>query len=161
MSPRNEDIDLASVYSEFCSTVDDKTKVIFQNVQRLNTNDDLFFTDVLVQDVVLLRAMLDSGSMACTVSTQALSKLIEAKVLTSDDISPTLLTLIGCGGQKTSPLGVCDVQMKVFDCTFSVPALIFDRQNAVLRSVRLGVNTVRHMGWLAQHCLAWDSMMLI
>jgi len=75
MSPGNEDIDLASVYSEFFSTVDDKTKVIFQNVQRLNANDDLFFTDVLVQEVVLLRAMLESGSMACIISTQALSKL--------------------------------------------------------------------------------------
>lgn len=46
MSPDSEDIDLESVYSDFCSSVDDKTKVIFQNVQRLNTNDDLLFTDV-------------------------------------------------------------------------------------------------------------------
>lgn len=110
MSPNSEGIDVASIYSEFCSSVEDKTKVIFQNVQKLNTNDELFFTDVIVQDTVLLRGMLDSGSMACTMSAQTLSRLKDAKVLTS-----TLLTLIGCGGQSTSPLGVCDVQMKVYD----------------------------------------------
>lgn len=140
MSPDSEDIDLESVYSDFCSSVDDKTKVIFQNVQRLNTNDDLFFTDVLVQDVVLLRGMLDSGSMACTMSSCALSKLMEANVLSSDDVVPTMLTLIGCGGQRTSPQGVCDVQMKVFNCSFSVPALIVDGQNA---NQILGSNVIK------------------
>lgn len=75
--------------------------------------------------------MLDSGSMACAMSTQALSKLIEAKVLTSDEVSPTLLTLIGCRGQKISPLRVCDVQMsEVSNCSFTVPTLIVDGQNA-------------------------------
>lgn len=142
MSPDSEDIDLESVYSDFCSNIDDKTKVIFQNVQRLNTNDDLFFTDVLVQDVVLLRGMLDSGSVACTISCQALSKLIEAKVLSSGDVAPTMLTLIGCGCQRTSPLGVCDVQMKIFNCSFSVPALIVDGQNADLI---LGSNVIKHL----------------
>lgn len=76
--------------------------------------------------------MLDNGSMACAMSRQALSKLIEARVPHSDEVSPTLLTLIRCGGQKTSPLGVCDVNMKVFDCSFSVPALIVDGQCADL-----------------------------
>ncbi len=33
MSPDSEDIDLESVYSDFCSNVDDKTKVIFQNAK--------------------------------------------------------------------------------------------------------------------------------
>lgn len=63
------------------------TKMILQNVQRLNTNDDLFFTDVLVHDVVSLQGMLDSGSMACTMSTQVLSKLTEAKLLTLYNVS--------------------------------------------------------------------------
>ncbi len=142
MSPNSEDIDLESVYSDFCSNVDDKTKVIFQNVQRLNTKDDLFFTDVLVQDGVLLRGMLDSGSMACTISCQALDKLIEARVLSSEDVAPTMITLIGCGGQRTTPQGVCDVQMKVFNCSFSVPALIVDGQNADLI---LGSNVIKHL----------------
>ncbi len=142
MSPNSEDIDLESVYSNFCINVDDKTKVIFQNVQRLNTKDDLFFTDVLVQDGVLLRGMLDSGSMACTISCQALDKLIEARVLSSEDVAPTMLTLIGCGGQRTTPQGVCDVQMKVFNCSFSVPALIVDGQNADLI---LGSNVIKHL----------------
>ncbi len=95
-----------------------------------NIKDDLFFTDVLVQDVVLLRGMLDHGSMASTIGFQALSKLIEAKVLSSEDVAPTMFTLIGCDGQRTSPLGECDVQMKVFNCSFSVPPLIVDWQNA-------------------------------
>lgn len=86
--------------------------------------------------------MLDSGSMACNISCQALSKPIEAKVLSSSDVAPTVLTLIGCGGQRTSPLGVCDVQMKVFNCSFSVPDLIVDGQNADLI---LGSNVIKHL----------------
>lgn len=121
----------------FCSSVDYKKKVIFQNVQRLNTNDDLFFTDVLVQDVVLLRGMLDSGLYY---EFTALSKLMEANVLSFDDVVPTMLTLIACGGQRTSPEGVCDVQMKVFNCSFSVPALIVDGQNA---NQILGSNVIK------------------
>ncbi len=108
----------------------------------MNTKDDLFFTDVLVQDGVLLRGMLDSGSMACTISCQALSKLIEAKLLSSKDVAPIMLTLIGCGGQITSPLEVFDVKMKVFNCSFSVPALIVDGQNA---DIILGSNVIRHL----------------
>lgn len=131
MSPSCDDIDLASVYSEFCDTVAYKTGL-----------RDEFFIDVFVQDVVLLQGMLDIKSMACTMSTQALCKLLDAKVLTPDDVSPTLLTLIGCGGLKTSPLGVYDLQMKVFDWCFAVPALIVDGQSADLI---LGSNLIKHL----------------
>lgn len=123
------------LFIEFCSSVDDKTKVILQNVQRLNTNDYLFFTDVLVRDVVSLRGMLDSGSMACTMSTQVLSKLIEAKVLTSNDVSAHTDWLWWSENK-------CEVQMKVFDYSFSVPALIVDGQNAELI---LGSNVIKHL----------------
>ncbi len=93
-----------------------------------NTKDDLFFTDVLVQDVVLLRGMLDSGSMACTISCQALSRLIEAKVLSSEDVAPTMLTLIGGNWWWLK------------NCSFSVTALIVDGQNADLI---LGSNVIK------------------
>ncbi len=114
----------------------------FSKCVRMNTKDDLFFTDVLVQDGVLLREMLDSGSMACTISCQALSKLIEAKLLSSKDVAPIMLTLIDCGGQITSPLEVFDVKIKVFNCSLSVPALIVDGQNA---DVILGSNVIKHL----------------
>lgn len=55
MSPGSEDIDLASVYSELFNSVDDKTKV------KLNTNDDLFFTDVLYTMLFHCEACLTMG----------------------------------------------------------------------------------------------------
>ncbi len=85
--------------------------------------------------------MLDSGSMACTIGCQALDKLIEAKLLSSKDVAPIMLTLIDCGGQITSPLEVFDIKIKVFNCSLSVPALIVDGQNA---DVILGSNVIKH-----------------
>lgn len=111
MSPEC-DVDLESVYSSFCDSVEDKTQVIFQHTQNLSPQSNLFYTNVLVQGTIELKAMVDSGSMACTLSSRALSLLERANVLTSDAVAVTSITLIGCGGLKTSPLGVCDLQMK-------------------------------------------------
>lgn len=65
MSPQDsDDVDLESVYSQFCSLAGDNSHVIIQNTQRLSATDNLFHTDVLIQDTVKLRAMLDIGLCA-------------------------------------------------------------------------------------------------
>lgn len=105
MSPC-DNVDLESVYSQFCASEGIDSTVILQNTQRLSAKDNLFYTDVLVQDAVELHVMLDSFSMACSLSSHTLSLLEEANVVSADSISPTSVTLIGCGGLKTSPIGV-------------------------------------------------------
>lgn len=103
MSPQDlDDVDLESVYSQFCALTSGDSNVIFQNVQRLSATDNLFYTDVLVHNVLELRAMLDSGSMACSLSTRVLPLLEQANVVVPGSISPTSVVLIGCGGSRTS-----------------------------------------------------------
>ncbi|XP_061823055.1 uncharacterized protein [Nerophis lumbriciformis] len=133
---------LSLIYSQFCASTDDGSKVIFQNTQRLSATDNLFHTDVLIQDAVELRAMLDSGSMACSLSSCMLPLLEQANVISSDLISPTSVTLIGCGGSKTRPVGVCELQMTIFDCHISVPTLIVDGQ---CDDLILGSNVIKHL----------------
>lgn len=141
MSPC-DDVDLESVYAQFCASEENGSTVILQNTQRLSATDNLFYTDVLVQDAVVLNAMLDSGSMACSLSSSKLPLLEKANVVSADSISPTSVTLIGCGGLKTSPIGVCEIQMKVLGCHISVPTLIVDGQSDDLI---LGSNVIKHL----------------
>ena len=95
------DVDRESVYS-YCDSVDHKTQVIFSN---------LFYTNVLVQGYMELKAMVDNGSMARTLS--LLCRFLREPMY-PDAVAVTSVTLIGCGGLKTSPLRMCDLQMKVF-----------------------------------------------
>lgn len=149
MSPKDlDDSDLESIYSHFCASAGDGSRVIFQNTQRLSPTDKLFHVDVLIQDAVELRAMLDSGSMACSLSSRMLPLLEQANVVSPGSISPTSVTLIGCGGSKTSPVGVCELQMTVLDCRISVPILIVDGQSDDLI---LGSNVIKHLIRVLKH----------
>ncbi|XP_069392240.1 retrovirus-related Pol polyprotein from transposon 297 [Paralichthys olivaceus] len=121
---------------------------MIQNTQRLSATDDLFHTDVLIQDTVKLRAMLDSGSMACSLSSRVLPLLKQNNVVSPDSISPTSVVLVGCGGSRTNPVGVCELQMRVFGCGFSVPTLIVEGQSDDLI---LGSNVMKHLIRVLMH----------
>ncbi len=159
MSPQDpDDIDLESVYSQFHSLTSDNSTVIIQNTQRLSATDNLFHADVLVQDTVKLRAMLDSGSAACSLSFHVLSLLEQANVVSPDSISPTSVVLISCGGSRTSPVGVCELQMRVFGSCFSVPTLIVEGQSDDLI---LGSNVMKHLIRTLKHSGDfWERMSL-
>ena len=76
ISPYDDDDDIQSVFSHACATTDSDSALIFQNMQRLTARDDLFYTSVVIHDAVELRAMLDSGSMACSLSSRLLPNLL-------------------------------------------------------------------------------------
>ncbi|KAK0144036.1 hypothetical protein N1851_017626 [Merluccius polli] len=94
MSP-HDDVDMESVYSQFCASVEGDTTVIFQNTQRLSAKDYLFYTSVSIQSAVTLRSMLDSGSMACSLSSRVLPLLETSNIVSSDSISPTDDLILG------------------------------------------------------------------
>lgn len=149
MSPQDsDDVDLESVYSQFCSLAGDNSHVIIQNTQRLSATDNLFHTDVLIQDTVKLQAMLDSSSMACSLSSRVLPLLTQNNVVSPDSVSPTSVVLVGCGGSRTNLVGVCELQMKVFGCCFSVPTLIVEGQSDDLI---LGSNVMKHLIRVLKH----------
>lgn len=104
-----------------------ESKVIFQNTQRVALYDELFHAKVLVDDRVEVDAMLDSGSMACSLSSEVLQRLLQEGVVKA--LTPTDVVLIGCGGSKTKPFGVCDLKMELFGCPVIVPTLVVATQN--------------------------------
>ncbi|KAK9958540.1 hypothetical protein ABG768_010653, partial [Culter alburnus] len=65
-------------------------------------------------DKVELRGMLDSGSMATTLSAEVLPQLGDAGVLDQDILSSSDIVLVGCGGKQTTPDGVCNLKLEVY-----------------------------------------------
>lgn len=122
------DTDAESIYSFYCESVSKDKTVIFQNTIQSMQNDSLFYTSVLVQDKVCLRGMLDSGSMATTLSADVVPQLREAGVLDQELFPPSNIVLVGCDGKQTSPEGLCDLKLEVYAVRFSVPVLIVSGQ---------------------------------
>ncbi len=66
------------VGKDFCDSTEN---VIVQNTNTVCKSDSLFYTPVIVGNKLTLGGMLDSGSMACTMSEKAEAKLLDAGVL--------------------------------------------------------------------------------
>lgn len=128
----------------------DDRKIIVENTQRLFLTVNLFHKDVLVQDAVEQQAMLDISSMACSLSSHMLPLLEQAKVISPLSISPMLAILISCGGSRTSPVGVCEFQMKGLGCCISDPSLIVDGLSDD-DDLILGSNVIKHFIWVLKH----------
>lgn len=126
-SPSCED-DIQSVFSAACESAPPDTTVIFQNTVRTGKSDSLFFTTVSVGDKVDIQGMLDSGSMATSLHADLVPRLREAGVVKGDLVSPTGIVLIGCGGKQTEPVGICEMELKLFNFDYLVPVLIVDGQ---------------------------------
>ncbi|KAK0137889.1 Retrovirus-related Pol polyprotein from transposon 297 [Merluccius polli] len=126
--PSNLDNDIESVYLYFCETLPKSSKVIMQKTMRTAQSDSLFYTSVLVQGKIELKGMLDTGSMATTLSADVVPRLREAGVLPGECPAPVDIVLVGCGGKQTSPLGVCDMTIEMYGFSFEVPVLIVEGQ---------------------------------
>jgi hypothetical protein len=135
-------VDLESVYKSVCDEMETEKSIIMQNTQKLSPYGDLFYAKVLIGGEVEMRAMLDSGSMACTLSSRVLPELLHAGVLKSPSLSPTEVVLVGCGGLKMRPLGVCELEMEVYGCRVAVPTLVVEGQSDDLI---LGSNLLKHL----------------
>ncbi len=86
--------------------------------------------------------MLDTGSMACTMSSKILPKLLSTGVLSNLSLAPTDVVLVGCGGTRTNPLGVCELDLNVYGCHVTVPTLVVKGQGDDLI---LGSNLLKHL----------------
>lgn len=73
-------------------------KVVYQNTHIVGGSDSLFYTPVKIGGKVTLDAMLDSGSMTCTISTSALRSLFAAGAVSETEGFFTDVTLVGVGG---------------------------------------------------------------
>ena len=136
------DVDVESVYSTACDSVGPGVEVIYQNIQRLASTDKLFYTSVTVNDAVELRALVDSGSMACSLSSEVVPRLEQAGVLSSGSLNPVNVVLVGCGGLKTAPVGKCELVLTAYGHKASVPVLVVDGQ---IDELIIGSNLIKHL----------------
>lgn len=133
--------DAAELYKSIKDLSKSET-VIIQNTQKIRSNDSLFYTPVKVSDAVTLGAMLDSGSMACSLSEEARLKLLNAGVVQDDNHEPTDIVFVGCGGVRVKPTSVVDLDIEVYGCKLSVPTFVVQNQQVDLI---VGSNVIRHL----------------
>lgn len=138
----NSHIDDAAVLYNNVKTLNNSETVIIQNTQKLRGSDSLFYTPVVVSDKVTLRAMMDSGSMACSLSSEAQKKLIGSGAVDLSSVEMTDVVFVGCGGVRVKPESVVNLKMVVYGCRVSVPAFVVENQQDDLI---IGSNVLRHL----------------
>ena len=88
--------------------------VVYQNTHVIRRRDSLFYTPVIVGNKVTLGAMLDSGSMVCTMSEMAELKFIDAGVVDVKSQFNSDVVLVGCGGCRVRPKSTFNINMEVY-----------------------------------------------
>lgn len=70
-------------------------KLIFQNLLHVPMIDSLFYTPVSIEDGPTLKALIDSGSMASTISEGTEDKLLEANPNLTKTLADNVI-VVGC-----------------------------------------------------------------
>lgn len=115
--------DLKEVYSNVCKAMPDDCTVIVQNIHRVEAFGELFHAPVAVNGSVQLQGLLDSGSMACTISEVAEQRLLSENILTQQQETTQHIVLVGCGGVQVSPKCMYDMELGLHGIKCMVPVL--------------------------------------
>ncbi len=97
---------------------------------------------MLVNDQIGLQALLDSGSMACTVSEDAEEELHKAGLQPERAQSNEDIVLVGCGGVKVRPKCTYQLKLSVHGQEMSVPTLVVPGQRD---QMIVGSNVIKHL----------------
>ena len=133
---------LEQCFAKACSTAPVGVKVIAQNTQRVEPYDELFYAPVSVKNKFQMRGMLDSGSMACTLSEEAEKKMLIENVLSEPKQMDEEVVLVGCGGKLTKPKCMYKVELKVYGESCIVLALVLPGQRDDLI---IGTNVIKFL----------------
>lgn len=128
--------------------------VIVQNTNIVCKSDSLFYMPVIMWKGLTLGGMLDSGSMACTMSEKAEAKLLNAGVLAKENESNFDVVLIGCGGSQVKPKSAYNVEMEVYGCNIIVPTLVIRGQLDLI----IGINVIKHVICESKHSAYWKAL---
>ena len=118
------------------------TNTVYQNTQNVGGSDSLFYVPVKVGGKVTIGGMLDSGSMACTVSDTAMRNLLSAGAVCEAERFSTDVTLIGVAGRRVHPKLAFNINMEVNDCKMIVPTIVVEGQHDDLI---IGTNVIKHI----------------
>lgn len=138
----SSETDLELLYVKACSAVQEDYQVVVQGPAEVPAFSELFYTQVLVNDKVKLKGMIDSGSMACTINEEAEELLREVGVLMEVPQPAEKIVLIGCGGKKTHPKCVYELTMTIYGVKCIVPALVVSGQRDELI---IGSNVIKYL----------------
>lgn len=138
----NSHIDDAAMLYNNVENLNNSETVIIQHTQKLKGSNSLFYTPVVVADKLTLGAMMDSGSMACSLSAEAQKKLIDAGAIHLGSEEVTDVVFVGCGGVRVKPESLVDLEMVVYGCRVSMPTFIVENQRD---DSIIGSNVIRHL----------------
>lgn len=133
--------DAESVYISARDSSHD-SEIVYQNIHRVCSSESLFYTPVLLGGTMKIGGMLDTGSMACSMSEEAEMKMKEAGVINDLHKVDVNVVLVGCGGLYVKPKYAFDVEMEVYGCKIVVPTLVVQGQRDELI---LGTNVIKHI----------------
>lgn len=96
----------------------------------------MFYAPVTVSGQPVLRSMLDSGSMSCTLSEGAEAKLRDANVLPCAQPVPSNVVLVGCGGLMMQPKCIYELDINIYVFRFMFRPLLYrGREMSLLLAV--------------------------
>lgn len=133
--------DYGTLYHACSSVVPPQKTLIVQSLQKLSKTDSLFYTDVTVHGGHGFNALVDSGSMACTISETVDAKLSQS----TPDIekkSAEDFVIVGCGGHLVTPSATYDLTTSVYGYKVVIPILVVPGQTD---EMILGSNAIK---WL-------------
>lgn len=133
--------DLARVHEECCAKAPQGTRIVIRE-EDSSLRFELFYAPVLVNHSEVLKDMLDSGSMACSISEHAVEKLSSAGVLPEKQQPQENIVLIGFGDLQTRPEGFYDLEIQLYGVRCIVLTLVVPGQHDDLI---LGSNIIKHM----------------
>ncbi len=123
----NEEPDPQEIFVNSCKLLPPDKTVLYVGSQKIDGASDLFYAPVTVGGQAVLNGLLDSGSMACTLSTEGESTS-ESKVLPQPSVIPGNVVLVGCGGLTIQPKCTYDLEVEVYGFKFIVPTLLVPGQ---------------------------------
>lgn len=134
--------DMKQHYIKACAAAPVGAKVVVQNTQRVGPFVELFYTPVSINNIFQVQGMLDSGSMACTLSEKAEQKMLSDSLLTTPIPLTQEIVLVGCGGTQSKVKCMYKVKMKIYGETCLVPILVVPGQHDDLI---IGTNVIRFL----------------
>ncbi len=154
--PLTSEEDPMVVYSNHCQAESSGSIILFQDIAKLEKADSLFYTDVLVNDVVTCQGLLDTGSMACTINEGTEHKLLDACGTLESDQPHANVLLVGCGGVQVKPKCIYQLKMCVYGHSVIVPTLVVPGQKDQLI---VGTNVIKYiLSQLKQSQCYWRVM---
>lgn len=132
--------DLEEVYVNVCKEMPENCRIIVQNTHKVKPYSELFHTPVMINDSFQLQGMLDTGSMACTLSEEAEQSLLAKNGLPQKGQLTEQVILIGCGGVQVRPKGMYEVDMSLYGVKCTVPVLVVPGQKD---DIIIGTNVLK------------------